>query len=118
MGKTLARGGEGWPRAEQTDQPLCGTTPVLTQGEGGNKRRKQSLNSVQLNQEKFSWRRPNCDGRGTWGTPSVALCTARLVEVLLYVHRNRRFIRDGSPGRPSEFRSCVRVEVAVLGCPF
>ena len=23
-----------------------------------------------------------------------------LVEVLLYVHRNRRFIRDGSPGRP------------------
>ena len=22
------------------------------------------------------------------------------VEVLLYVHRNRRFIRDGSPGRP------------------
>ena len=24
-----------------------------------------------------------------------------LVEVLLYVHRNRRFIRDGSPGRPS-----------------
>ena len=24
----------------------------------------------------------------------------RLVEVLLYVHRNRRLIRDGSPGRP------------------
>ena len=24
-----------------------------------------------------------------------------VVEVLLYVHRNRRFIRDGSPGRPS-----------------
>ena len=23
-----------------------------------------------------------------------------LVEVLLYVHRNRKFIRDGSPGRP------------------
>ena len=23
-----------------------------------------------------------------------------LVEVLLYVHRNRRFIRDGTPGRP------------------
>ena len=23
-----------------------------------------------------------------------------LVEVLLYVHRNRRFIRDGNPGRP------------------
>ena len=23
-----------------------------------------------------------------------------LVEVLLYIHRNRRFIRDGSPGRP------------------
>ena len=22
------------------------------------------------------------------------------VEVLLYVHRNRRLIRDGSPGRP------------------
>ena len=25
---------------------------------------------------------------------------AVVVEVLLYVHRNRRFIRDGSPGRP------------------
>ena len=24
----------------------------------------------------------------------------KLVEVLLYVHRNRRFIRDVSPGRP------------------
>ena len=23
-----------------------------------------------------------------------------VAEVLLYVHRNRRFIRDGSPGRP------------------
>ena len=23
-----------------------------------------------------------------------------VVELLLYVHRNRRFIRDGSPGRP------------------
>ena len=23
-----------------------------------------------------------------------------MVEVLLYVHRNRRFVRDGSPGRP------------------
>ena len=23
-----------------------------------------------------------------------------VVEMLLYVHRNRRFIRDGSPGRP------------------
>ena len=27
----------------------------------------------------------------------------RLVEVLLYVHGNRRFIRDGSPGRPPGF---------------
>ena len=23
-----------------------------------------------------------------------------LLKVLLYVHRNRRFVRDGSPGRP------------------
>ena len=30
----------------------------------------------------------------------LALCFSRLVEVLLYVHRNRRLIRDGSPGRP------------------
>ena len=26
--------------------------------------------------------------------------TKVVVEVLLYVHRNRRFIRDGSPGQP------------------
>ena len=31
---------------------------------------------------------------------SSSLCAVSDVEVLLYVHRNRRFIRDGSPGRP------------------
>ena len=33
------------------------------------------------------------EGEG-WTTTDVE------VEVLLHVHRNRRFIRDGSPGRP------------------
>ena len=28
------------------------------------------------------------------------ILVAVVVEVLLYVHRNRRLIRDGSPGRP------------------
>ena len=32
-----------------------------------------------------------------WGSISDVLT---VVEVLLYVHRNRRLIRDGSPGRP------------------
>ena len=40
-------------------------------------------------------------------------------EVLLYVHRNRRLIRDGSPGRPLDFTqlqsSVVVVTVSVLG---
>ena len=34
---------------------------------------------------------------------SATICTVLLLlmsEVLLYVHRNRRLIRDGSPGRP------------------
>ena len=36
---------------------------------------------------------------------SADLCSSSVllyvvVEVLFYVHRNRRFIRDGSPGRP------------------
>ena len=39
-----------------------------------------------------------------WGLMSVLGCRAGailvVVEVLLYVHRNRRLIRDGSPGRP------------------
>ena len=30
----------------------------------------------------------------------TTLAFAEVVEVLLYVHRNRRLIRDGSPGRP------------------
>ena len=30
----------------------------------------------------------------------TALSVLPMAEVLLYVHRNRRFIRDGSPGRP------------------
>ena len=38
-----------------------------------------------------------------------------MVEVLLYVHRNRRFIRDGSPGRPPRLsHSCVEHLVEVL----
>ena len=32
-----------------------------------------------------------------------------MVEVVLYVHRNRRFIRDGSPGRPPLLASARRV---------
>ena len=32
-------------------------------------------------------------------TPGVGHSTA-VIKVLLYVHRNRRFIREGSPGRP------------------
>ena len=39
-----------------------------------------------------------------------------VVEVLLYVHRNRRLIRDGSPGRPprhSDSSWVVRVSVAL-----
>ena len=32
--------------------------------------------------------------------PTDAICSCWLVEGLLYVHGNRRFIRDGSPGRP------------------
>ena len=30
----------------------------------------------------------------------VVVVEVVVVEVLLYVHRNRRLIRDGSPGRP------------------
>ena len=30
----------------------------------------------------------------------LSLVVVVVVEVLLYVHRNRRFIKDGSPGRP------------------
>ena len=30
----------------------------------------------------------------------VVVVVVVVVEVLLYVHRNRWFIRDGSPGRP------------------
>ena len=32
-------------------------------------------------------------------TCQFRLCRVDVAEVLLYVHRNRRFIRDGSPGR-------------------
>ena len=34
---------------------------------------------------------------------AVRLTEVILVEVLLYVHKNRWFIRDGSPGRPPRF---------------
>ena len=34
------------------------------------------------------------------GSRLVNTTAVDLVEVLLYVHRNRRLIRDGSPGRP------------------
>ena len=40
------------------------------------------------------------------------------VEVLLYVHRNRRFIRDGSPGRPPRlsFTHIGRVVTYLIVC--
>ena len=34
------------------------------------------------------------------GKRSATIIMLVVVEVLLYVHRNRRLIRDGSPGRP------------------
>ena len=41
------------------------------------------------------------------------------VEVLLYVHRNRRFIRDGSPGRPPRLsHSSWALGQAMLKCCF
>ena len=37
----------------------------------------------------------------TWSVEALLYCVIlRLFEVFLYVHRYRRFIRDGSPGRP------------------
>ena len=47
-------------------------------------------------------------GRGVWG-----VCVGGCSSVMLYVHRNRtlRSIRDG------ELRSCMEVEVDVLGSP-
>ena len=37
-----------------------------------------------------------------------------VVEVLLYIHRNRRYIRDGSPGRPPRLsHSSSNSDVAV-----
>ena len=35
-----------------------------------------------------------------WIALKSTLVVVVVVEVLLYVHRNRRLIRDGSPGRP------------------
>ena len=37
--------------------------------------------------------------------------------VLLYVHRNRRLIRDGSPGRPPQLSHSSRALMAVLDSP-
>ena len=37
---------------------------------------------------------------GDVASRTCSLLPVGLVEVLLYVHRNRRLIRDGSPGRP------------------
>ena len=39
-------------------------------------------------------------GGGGGGAGGGRGVSRQLVEVLPYVHRNRRFIRDGSPGRP------------------
>ena len=42
------------------------------------------------------------------GAPSVAGCAANTRLMLkCYVHRNRRFIRDGSPGRPVDRSEAV-----------
>ena len=38
--------------------------------------------------------------------------TVQLVEMLLYVHTNSRFIRDGSPGRPPRLSHSSRALVS------
>ena len=44
---------------------------------------------------------------------------SKLVEVLLYVHRNHRLIRDGSPGRPPRLsHSSCALSVCWLKCCF
>ena len=40
--------------------------------------------------------------RKTFRVDSIQMCIA---EVSLYVHKNRRFISDGSPGRPPRFHT-------------
>ena len=55
----------------------------------------------QRNEQKCVWLVSVQDGR-----TAMYLCAKYrrirvvVLEVLLYVHRNRSFIRDGSPGRP------------------
>ena len=43
---------------------------------------------------------PEVDLSSLQGKADCVSGVAVVVEVLLYVHRNRRLIRDGSPGRP------------------
>ena len=53
-------------------------------------------------------------GSGAEGVESVIWSC--MAEVLLYVHRNRRDIRDGSPGRPPRLSHTQLLSSCGLGC--
>ena len=49
--------------------------------------------------------------------PELCICSVVVVEVLLYIQRNRRLIRDGNPGRPPRLSSsswALRVDVPLV----
>ena len=65
--------------------------------------KQQTVNRSHLYQAYIhAQRKANCFELNGWADVGreIAAVMVWLVEVLLYVHRNRRLIRDGSPGRP------------------
>ena len=91
-----------WPSVSLASVLQC---PGSGPGSGHERRHGNFSSRVQMRtSELFDFclnlfctpRVPSCDTL----TLSSFVKLDTLVEVLLYVHRNRRFIRDGSPGRP------------------
>ena len=89
-----------WMRYETTAQSLCKRRRELEQTESGCWEMTLVKRQEQTNQCQ------NCAVNTGVYQPSLLLSRdiatfslSLVVEVLLYVHRNRRLIRDGSPGR-------------------
>ena len=55
-------------------------------------------------------------GGVAFGCDVLLLVVQVLLKVLLYVNRNRRLIRDGSPGRPPRLSHCSLALPSSIAC--
>ena len=84
----------------RTDESFTGSQGVGARAEGCEAKLQYYIDDVLLYAHKIGGLLGTAAQDGHLDFHTALSTTSMMVEVLLYVHRNCRLIRDGSPGRP------------------